>query len=187
MLHQTQSIIGEDYQIMMDILHGIDHVPHNSTSCMKDINVLKKTRTSAVDASTALLNTVDMKNVLRLKRQIQRSGLVLARHAEENALEKYISSIGIKGRKAVARRKLHVVVIRINNENEITESKPCSHCVEVMRSYGIRKVTYSTRDGKLITESLTLIVTQPSVGYRSVERAINVLDEMVNFYASGIG
>lgn len=93
----------------------------------------------------------------------------------------------MRGRKSVARRKLHVVVIRINTNNEITESKPCSHCVDVMRSYGIRKVTYSTKSGDLVTESLTTIVTQPSVGYRSVERAINILDEMVAFYSTGIG
>lgn len=114
-----------------------------------------------------------------MRTQIKRTGLVLARHAEENALKKYHDSIGIRGRKKIAIRKLHMVVVRINSDDEIVESKPCSHCVEVMKSYGIRKVTYSTKDGTLTTESLSLIISHPSVGYRSVERTLSILDEMI--------
>jgi deoxycytidylate deaminase len=182
---------------MLEILHVVDQIPnvvtlHHLIDCVKDIKALKKhqcehEKKDYNNVFKALSDLSDVKKVVRLKRQIQRTGLVLARHAEENALEEYHSNIGIRGRKAIARRKLHVVVIRINNNNEITESKPCSHCVDVMRSYGIRKVTYSTKKGDLVTESLNIIVTQPSVGYRSVERAINILDEMAAFYSTGIG
>lgn len=112
---------------------------------------------------------------------------MLARHAEENALDRYHSGIGFKGRKKITPRKLHIIVIRVNSIGDMVESKPCSHCTEVMRSYGIRKVTYSTNNGIIITESLTTIVTQPSVGYRSTERAINILDEMLKIHSSGIG
>jgi len=110
------------------------------------------------------------------KCRIQRENLILARHAEEAAIDKYSS---IKGRKRIPSRKLRMVVVRIDSKGKITESKPCSHCVEVMRSYGIRKVTYSTKEGVFITESLDDIVTQQSVGYRSVEQAMDILDEMV--------
>ena len=127
------------------------------------------------------------KNALKLKKEFNRTGLVLARHAEENALEKYHSCIGIKGRKKIPPRKLHIVVVRITSSGDLTDSKPCSHCVDFMKSYGIRKVTYSNRDGSLTTESLSLIVAQPSVGYRSIERALNILDEMINFHPHGIG
>lgn len=128
-----------------------------------------------------------MKKVRKLKRQIQRTGLVLARHAEENALAKYESTIGVRGRKRISPRKLHILVIRIDTHDQITDSKPCSHCVEVMRSFGIRKVTYSTKEGSFVTELLNDIVSEPSVGYRSVERTLNILDAMLNFYESGIG
>jgi deoxycytidylate deaminase len=132
-------------------------------------------------------STYKIQNILKLKSQLKRTGLVLARHAEENALEKYHSCIGIKGRKKIAPRKLHMIVIRINSVGDLTESKPCSHCVDVMRSYGIRKVTYSTKEGTFVTESLAVIISQPSVGYRSVDRAINILDNMINFYSEGVG
>ena len=106
-------------------------------------------------------------------------GMVLARHAEENALEKYKSSIGLHGRKEISLRKLTLCVIRINALGELTESKPCAHCAEVFRSFGIRKVAYSTRNGNILTISLNKLVTEPSVGYRSMETAINILDEMI--------
>jgi deoxycytidylate deaminase len=124
-------------------------------------------------------NHDDRKQLSELKRKIQRMGLKLARHAEENALSKYEASLGVRDRKPVARRKLHMVVIRINAEEELVDSKPCSNCVRLMRAFGIRKVTYSTVAG-LITESLTTIESQPSVGQRSVERAISILDEMLD-------
>lgn len=104
---------------------------------------------------------------------------MLARHAEENVLQKYHSKIGTQGRKVITPRKLHMYVIRINKAGEITESKPCSHCAQILRNYGIRRVTYSTKEGSLVTESLETIKTEPSVGYRSVERVMNILDEIL--------
>lgn len=165
--------------------------PPHSTNCLKEIKALDAERCclSHTDhiVPNALLDKFDAKKVAHLKREIQRTGLVLAKHAEENALSKYRSGLGVRGRKTVARRKLHMIVIRINKRNDITDSKPCSHCVDVMRSYGIRKVTYSTKSGDFVTESLALIVSVPSVGYRSMERTIQVLDDMLAFYANGIG
>lgn len=106
-------------------------------------------------------------------------GLVLSRHAEENVLTKYEASIGIRDRKPVAKRKLHMVVIRISASEELMESKPCANCIKLLREYGIRKITYST-GGELVTESLATMVGQPSVGYRSVDRAISILDSMLD-------
>lgn len=103
---------------------------------------------------------------------------MLARHAEENALEKYRSKIGFRDRKAVSPRKLRMIVIRINAKGELVNSKPCSNCVKIMKEYGIRKVTYSTPEG-MVTESIETINSTPSVGQRSVDRAISILDEMV--------
>lgn len=105
---------------------------------------------------------------------------MLARHAEENVLHKYHSKIGTQGRKKITPRKLHMYVIRINKAGELTESKPCSHCRQIMADYGIRKVTYSTKEGMLVTESLATMETTPSVGYRSVERVMAILDEILS-------
>lgn len=189
---QSHNLIKQNHQTILEILHHVDCIPYVTDQDMG--NVKKKGNQIAnIDtcpqkhANYNLSNKGDVKKFISLKKHIERTGLVLAKHAEENALEKYNSNIGIGGRKKIAKRKLHIIVIRINKNNEITESKPCSHCVEVMLSYGIRKVTYSTSNGDLVTESLNVIVTYPSVGYRSVERAINILDEMIEFHSKGIG
>ncbi|CAH6419478.1 Hypothetical protein HVR_LOCUS658 [uncultured virus] len=154
---------------------------------MKEMDILKQNMFKDINGSPLQSLLHDVKKVRKLKNQIKRTGLVLSRHAEENVLEKYHHRIGVKGRKKVAHRKLQMIIIRVNAVGDMVESKPCSHCVEVMKSYGIRKVTYSTSSGVMITESLSIIITQHSVGYRSVERAINILDEMLNFHESGIG
>jgi len=65
---------------------------------MKDINVLKEKMENHETGSTVQSSKRNMKNVVRIKRQIQRTGLILARNAEENAIEKYQASIGKKGR-----------------------------------------------------------------------------------------
>lgn len=78
------------------------------------------------------------------------------------------------------------MVIRINSNNELTESKPCGHCIEVMQSYGIRKVTYSTREGILVTECINNIPKEASAGYNAVEKSINILNDMLKFYNNPI-
>jgi deoxycytidylate deaminase len=127
-------------------------------------------------------NKAYLEEIKKLKNRIQRNELAFALHAEENALIKYKEIETIRGRKKISPRKLHIVVIRINSHDEITNSKPCSHCVEVMRNFGIRKVTYSTNDGKLITENLYEIESHTSAGYRSTERAINIINEILKLH-----
>lgn len=128
--------------------------------------------------TTKLLQIYVIKKALKLKKEIKRNGL-LAYHAEENAINKYFSNLSYKNKKHIPRRKLHIIVIRINNNAQLLESKPCSHCVEVMRSYGIRKVTYSNKNGELVTELLNDIKSESSLGYRSIERTMNILDEII--------
>lgn len=120
--------------------------------------------------------------MLQLKREIYQRGLTVALHAEENALHQYQTKIPLRGQKRIRPRKLHMVVIRIDSLDQLTESKPCTHCIEVMRSYGIRKVTYSTKDSEIITEFLVNIVSEHSRGYRSVERVLEVLDDTLTYY-----
>ncbi|MEO6068462.1 MAG: hypothetical protein ABIQ41_10850 [Gemmatimonadales bacterium] len=183
---------GEGYQDMMDVLHAASHVTnqhacksreqqHHSKHYIKDINVLKKTN------QVNRLSLKDVKTVIKLRRQIQRTGLTLAKHAEENALAKYQSSIGIRDRKPIARRKLIMYCIRINKAENLVESKPCSHCLEVLKNFGIRKIIYSTSNGTLVSESIARINSEPSVGYRAVETAIQILDAMMDeFNNSGV-
>jgi len=112
---------------------------------------------------------------------------MLACHAEESVIAKYNSSIGVGNRKSITSRKLHLYVIRIDSFSNLTESKPCSHCVQVMVSYGIRKITYSTKSGILVTESLSTIISHDSIGYRSVANAISIIDEMLDACNQSLG
>jgi len=113
---------------------------------------------------------------------IKRYGCKLAKHAEENALDRYLYKLGDKRNKKINFNKLHVTVIRIDDNNNLIESKPCDHCIEVMKSYGIRKVTYSTREGILITENVDKVISTCSSGYRSIEKTIKLLDDTINNY-----
>lgn len=113
-----------------------------------------------------------------LKRQLCRSHMSLACHAEESALNNYRSKYR-PGSKNIATRKLKIIVIRINKDGNMTESKPCSHCISVMKSFGIRKVTYSNKEGKLVTESVDDVKTTESTGYQSIAQVIEYLDSII--------
>jgi deoxycytidylate deaminase len=145
--------------------------------------------TTKQDISTNIINkkpnhVINPKTTVKNK-FIAGESLFLSKHAEENALIKYQSTIGVKGRKRISPRKLHILVVRINANNQITNSKPCSHCVEVIKSFGIRKVTYSTNDG-LVTELLREMVTISSSGYRSFGKKLEMINSVI-FDKSGIG
>lgn len=38
-------------------------------------------------------------------------------------------------------------------------SRPCAQCLRAMRTAGVKKVTYSTADGKFITEQIAFMVS----------------------------
>ena len=64
-------------------------------------------------------------------------------HAELNVFEK-LSKKKIKG--------MDILVIRINNNFALRNSRPCNQCIEKLRKIGIRKVFYSTDDGTIVSE-----------------------------------
>jgi tRNA(Arg) A34 adenosine deaminase TadA len=113
-----------------------------------------------------------------LKKKIQDNGVIFAKHAEENVLEKFCRS---KYRHLYRPKQLTLVVIRINRYN-IIDSKPCTNCVKIMKAFGLRRVIYSYGDGSLVTESLTTIYTVHSNGYRAKEDVIRQLDEIADYY-----
>jgi pyrimidine deaminase RibD-like protein len=100
--------------------------------------------------------------------------LSFSNHAEQCVLQN-IDSIHR------SRAKLKIVVIRIDAENNLTQSKPCNECIEYMKSKNIKKVTYSNEDGILITQSLTVITqTHITSGFRRIIRHINLINGKVS-------
>lgn len=49
-------------------------------------------------------------------------------------------------------RGMTLVVIRINSNSNITGSKPCKHCCNIIKAIGIKKVIYSDNDGIFVDE-----------------------------------
>lgn len=47
---------------------------------------------------------------------------------------------------------LDILVIRINKNFALKNSRPCNHCIDKLKKIGIRKVFYSNEDGKIIGE-----------------------------------
>jgi deoxycytidylate deaminase len=116
-----------------------------------------------------------VKNLIRIKRDIQRNGLHMSRHAEEAVLAKYQK---LKRRY----KRVRLVVIRINALGELVESQPCSHCTELMKTMGIRKVTYSDNEGILRSEKVVNLNSQESVGFRAVSRTMTLIDDLLEYY-----
>lgn len=48
----------------------------------------------------------------------------------------------------------YMLSIRINTKGFLAMARPCAKCWELLRGYGIRKVTYSSRDGSMVTERI---------------------------------
>lgn len=118
---------------------------------------------------------------------MKRSGLKLAQHAEESALDALMKIISLKGVKKIPIRKLRLVVIRIDAFNNLVDSKPCANCVNVMKKFGLRKVTYSTKTGTMATESLDTIVPTTSAGHRSVQNTIRALEIFIETHKEFYG
>jgi tRNA(Arg) A34 adenosine deaminase TadA len=142
-----------------------------------DQNKIDQNSQKIVLNKTDLLKKFNNKQLIHLKKEIKRTGYVLAHHAEENVINYFKDKIEPKkkNKKNFYRNKFTIVVIRINNNNELKSSNPCAHCVNVMKLFGIRKVIYSTNDGNFISELLENIQTNNSVGYNSLDLVLNTL------------
>ena len=49
-----------------------------------------------------------------------------------------------------------LIVIRIDNNNNLCDSKPCEECINIIKTHGIKKVYYSTNGG-IIIEKVSLM------------------------------
>jgi deoxycytidylate deaminase len=47
---------------------------------------------------------------------------------------------------------LDILVIRINKNFALKNSRPCNHCIDKLKKIGIRKVFYSNEDGNIVSE-----------------------------------
>ena len=65
-------------------------------------------------------------------------------HAEVDALCNYPFKKQIKG--------MDMIVIRVNKNNELRNSRPCNDCIFSLNKRGVRKIIYSNEYGNLVYE-----------------------------------
>ena len=70
-------------------------------------------------------------------------------HAEANVMLGYFgTSIDYDRKKGWfflrkdKKQKLDIYVVRINNSNELLNARPCCHCLEMMKSLGIKRLDF---------------------------------------------
>lgn len=59
-------------------------------------------------------------------------------HAEEKAISESLKRLSESDLK-----KCELIIIRINNQGEYLDSKPCANCSKLIQRYSIKKVFYS--------------------------------------------
>lgn len=94
-------------------------------------------------------------------------------HAEESAIFKFLSHR--KFYKKNSLKNLKIVIIRINDNNKLIDSKPCTNCVNKINSLGIKKIIYSTSENSIQNIKINNLVHRPSLWYKSfVELELNI-------------
>lgn len=66
-------------------------------------------------------------------------------HAEINVFENF-SKKNVRG--------MDILVIRVNKNSALKNSRPCNQCIDKLQKIGIRKVFYSDDDGYIVSEHL---------------------------------
>jgi tRNA(Arg) A34 adenosine deaminase TadA len=59
--------------------------------------------------------------------------------------------------KYAGKKAYQILVVRINSEGMLSDSKPCSMCINLMKAYGIKRVYYSDIDGNICFMKLNQI------------------------------
>ena len=83
------------------------------------------------------------------------NGITPGVHAEQDALDKLIPL-----RKKKKKDSINLLVIRWSTKNKLQSSKPCSNCIETMKTlpqkkvYKIENIYYSDEEGNIIKTTL---------------------------------
>lgn len=81
-------------------------------------------------------------------------------HAERNCMRKVM---GINGKfnpyrklpKLDKKTNYEIIVIRFDRNGQVKSGRPCRDCLCAMKSYGIKKVHYTTDDGNIVVENVS--------------------------------
>lgn len=100
-----------------------------------------------------------------------RPGCCYTRHAEIDAMNKLLLSYKLKNKKSGRKRiiTVNLLVIRVNKDGKLKNSKPCAHCITLldgMHNHRIKWVYYSNDTGSIIKIRFSdLVRTNHDDGY----------------------
>jgi hypothetical protein len=103
-----------------------------------------------------------------------------SRHAEAMAIEQLFSKKTASQAAYLSRtktqihssRNLSIFVIRMDSLDNLRQSKPCSDCISLLRSFSIKTAMWSKDGGDFMSERVATIATDfVSTGNRSWKRA----------------
>lgn len=61
-----------------------------------------------------------------------------------------------------------------NQDGTFTESKPCRHCLDLLKKVGIRKIVYTTETGCVKAKVSSLTSEHRSMAYRQLQNYCSV-------------
>jgi len=78
---------------------------------------------------------------------------------------------------------MDIIVIRVNQNDELVNARPCYNCLDMMKAAGIRKVHYSIKGG-IITEKVSNMVSiNASAILRKIEKKVyNAPHNDIDYY-----
>lgn len=75
--------------------------------------------------------------------------------------------------KKKSRKKWCLLVIRRSKTGILNNSKPCTDCIKMMKTYGIYKIFYSNEKGDIVYEKVNNMISRPSSGRKYFNTLIN--------------
>lgn len=66
---------------------------------------------------------------------------------------------------------MKLYIVRVNNEGELKDSRPCVNCYNKIKELGIRKIIYSTADSTIERVNISDYHTErPSFGFSYISK-----------------
>ena len=105
-------------------------------------------------------------------------------HAERGVIKIIKNDLRKNRKRRTKNGNYHICVVRIKEDinGRITykNSKPCMDCLQLMKQYGVDKVSYSNNNGVIITEKVKDVKTTHRSASRKYEHLFNLLRKKTN-------
>ena len=95
-----------------------------------------------------------------------------ALHAEHHAM---LPLTHRKRGQKMKKKRHSLLVIRLLPSGKLGNSRPCNHCVSLMRQVGLKKVYYSNQEGNIVMEKVQgMLALHQSQGFEWLQSSVEV-------------